>query len=74
VTAPPITPLLPPSTWNRKSLLQPILRDGASRLLRMRSKLLKHNNLMPARAQLRSSLRSERRERLEAWQQAPIRR
>jgi len=50
--------------------LQPILRDGAEPvigrafarpvggLLRMRSSLLKHNNLM---------LRSERRERLEAW-------
>jgi len=32
-------------------------------LLRMRSNLLKHNNLM---------LRSERRERLEAWQQATL--
>src|SRR6267142_5333533 len=58
------------STWNHKSVLQPILRDGAEPvigrafarpvggLLRMRSNLLKHNNLM---------LRSERRERLEAW-------
>src|SRR5882762_2862121 len=58
------------STWNHKSVLQPILRDGAEPvigrafarpvggLLRMRSSLLKHNNLM---------LRSERRERLEAW-------
>src|SRR5688572_706425 len=38
-----------------------ILRDAArkpARLLRMRFNLLKHNNLM---------LRSERRERLEAW-------
>jgi len=51
-------------TWNHKSVLQPILRDGHGslssariratrwRLLRMRSNLLKHNNLM---------LRSERR-------------
>jgi len=58
------------STWNHKSVLRPILRDGhgachrarirATRgdLLRMRSNSLKHNNLM---------LRSERRERLEAW-------
>jgi hypothetical protein len=39
--------------------LQPILRDAAKTpLLRMRSHLLKHNNVM---------LRSERRERLEAW-------
>jgi hypothetical protein len=35
-------------------------------LLRMRSKVLKQNNLMPARAQLRSSL-EERTSRLEAW-------
>jgi hypothetical protein len=59
-----------PSTWNHKSVLQPILRDGAEPvigrafarpvggLLRMRSHSLKHNNLI---------LRSERRERLEAW-------
>src|SRR6267142_472285 len=47
------------STWNHKSVLQPILRDAAKRpLLRVRSNLLKHNNLM---------LRSEQRERLEAW-------
>jgi hypothetical protein len=41
--------------------LLPILRDAArkrARLLRMRLNLLKQNNLM---------LRSERRERLEAW-------
>jgi hypothetical protein len=39
--------------------LAAILRDAAKRpLLRMRSNLLKHNDLM---------LRSERRERLEAW-------
>src|SRR5882672_2881314 len=60
------------STWNHKSVLQPILRDGpepvigrafarpVGGLLRMRSNLLKHNNLM---------LRSERRERLEAYGQ-----
>ena len=42
-----------------KSVLKPILRDGHFvTSSRMRSNLLKHNNLM---------LRSERRERLEAW-------
>jgi hypothetical protein len=43
----------------RNTGLAAILRDARkSALLRMRSTLLKHNNLM---------LRSERRERLEAW-------
>ena len=56
------------SSWNHKSVLPPILRDARKgALLSMRSNLLKHNNLM---------LRSERRERLEAWAASdePIRR
>ena len=59
-----------PSTWNYKSVsrpsfetaTEPVIGRAFARpvggLLRMRSNLLKHNNLM---------LRSERRERLEAW-------
>jgi len=42
----------------RKSALLRMRSEISSRALRMRSHLLKHNNLM---------LRSERRERLEAW-------